>query len=49
VQHRDGGVGSIGGAPNDPGPLDWTPIDASDATNTVSQVRNFLPPNIALC
>lgn len=36
-------------APNDPGPLDWTPIDASDATNAVSQVRNFLPPNIALC
>ncbi len=30
-------------APNDPGPLDWTPIDASDATKALAQVRNFLP------
>ena len=31
-------------APNDPGPLDWTPIDASDATNALAQARKFLPP-----
>ena len=31
-------------ASNDPGPLDWTPIDASDATNALAQARKFLPP-----
>ena len=30
-------------APHDPGPLDWTPIDASDAMKALAQVRNFLP------
>lgn len=30
-------------APHDPGPLDWTPVDASDATKVLAQVRNFLP------
>jgi uncharacterized protein len=29
--------------PNDPGPLDWTPIDASDATKALDAVRNSLP------
>jgi predicted kinase len=30
-------------APNDPGPLDWTLIDASDAEIAASQMRNLLP------
>jgi len=30
-------------APNDPGPLDWTPIDASDSTKAIVEARNFLP------
>ncbi len=30
-------------APSDPGPLDWTPIDASDAESAASQMRNLLP------
>ena len=29
--------------PHDPGPLDWTPIDASDATDSIAEARNFLP------
>lgn len=36
-------------APNDPGPLDWTPIDASDATIALDRVRNFLPPRTETC
>jgi aminoglycoside phosphotransferase family enzyme/predicted kinase len=36
-------------APNDPGALDWTPIDASDATNALTQARNFLPPRTEPC
>ena len=36
-------------APNDPGPLDWTPIDASDATNALARVRNSLPQKTKMC
>jgi predicted kinase len=36
-------------APNDPGPLDWTPVDASDATNALARVRNFLPVTTQTC
>jgi predicted kinase len=30
-------------APNDPGPLDWTPVDGSDAMKALAEVRNLLP------
>jgi len=30
-------------AANDPGPLDWTPIDASDAASAADRIRNLLP------
>jgi predicted kinase len=36
-------------APNDPGPLDWTPIDASDATNALARVRISLPRKTKMC
>ena len=36
-------------APHDPGPLDWTPVDASDATKALAQVRNFLPATLESC
>ena len=30
-------------APHDPGPVDWTPIDASDTKTALAQARNCLP------
>ena len=33
-------------APHDPGPLDWTAIDASDATKALAEVRNLLPRTV---
>lgn len=33
----------LAAAPNDPGPLDWMPADASDAVKALEGVRNSLP------
>ena len=36
-------------APHDPGPVDWTPIDASDANAALARARNFLPLSSEPC
>ena len=36
-------------APHDPGPLDWMPIDASDAESAAAQMRNLLPRSSEPC
>ena len=36
-------------APHDPGPVDWNPIDASDANAALARARNFLPDPLEAC
>ena len=39
----------LAAAPNDPGPLDWTPVDASDAGEALDRVGKYLPAALASC